>query len=469
MRVEAAVDIVKQDGCLKKAAEALAGKRALVVGLASTGIAAARFLKKCGAVVTASDVKPIAGLKGAGELVDMGVTVEAGADEPAGAQGAEMIVVSPGVPCDLPFLERARSRGAEVISEVEFAYRFMDAPVVAIAGTNGKTTTTTLLGRALEDAGRKVFVGGNIGTPAIEYVEGGGGAQVCVLEISSFHLETTAGFNPHVGVLLNITEDHLDRYRDFAHYARTKFRLFENQGPGDYAVVNMNDPVIAGRVKTGLGLGRVVPFTVSGRLKDGLYLDGDSIVYAGEGFREVYGPVSGFGLQGLHNMENIMAVVAAARLMGVGKESLLATLGRFKGLSHRMEVVRELDGVVYVDDSKGTNIGALMMALRGVKGPVVLIAGGRDKGGNYGVLKDLVKEKVRLMVLIGEARLKMERALGPYTGTVMADTLEDAVRAARGAAKGGDTVLLCPACSSFDMFKSYKERGERFRACVEAL
>ncbi|MBI5902356.1 MAG: UDP-N-acetylmuramoyl-L-alanine--D-glutamate ligase [Deltaproteobacteria bacterium] len=469
MRVEAAVDRVKQGGCLKKAAQALAGKRALVVGLASTGIAAARFLKKCGAVVTASDAKQLSELNGAGDLIDIGVTVEAGADEPAGAQGARMIVVSPGVPYDLPFLERARSRGAEVISEVELAYRFMDAPVVAIAGTNGKTTTTALLGRALEDAGRKVFVGGNIGTPAIEYVEGGGGASVCVLEISSFHLETTAGFNPHIGVLLNITEDHLDRYRDFGHYAQTKFRLFENQGPRDYAVVNMNDPVIAGRAKAGLGLGRVVPFTVSGRLKNGLYLDGDSIVYVREGVREVYGPVSGFGLKGLHNMENIMAVVAAARLMGVGRESLLGTLKRFKGLSHRMEAVRELDGVVYVDDSKGTNIGALMMALRGVKGPVVLIAGGRDKGGDYGVLKDLVKEKVRLMVLIGEARLKMERALGPYTGTVKADTLEEAVRAARDAARKGDTVLLCPACSSFDMFKSYKERGERFRACVEAL
>ncbi|MEK7774120.1 MAG: UDP-N-acetylmuramoyl-L-alanine--D-glutamate ligase, partial [Deltaproteobacteria bacterium] len=376
---------------------------------------------------------------------------------------------SPGVPYDLPVLERARARGAEVISEVELAYRFIDAPVIAIAGTNGKTTTTALLGKMLENSGGKVFVGGNIGNPAIEYVEGGGGAGVCVLEISSFHLETTVSFNPHIGVLLNITEDHLDRYRDFGHYARTKFRLFENQGPGDYAVVNMNDPVIAGQAKTGLGRGGIIPFTVSGRIEDGLYLDGDSIVYAGAPAKEVYGPVSGFKLKGLHNIENIMAAIAAARLFGAGRDAVLDTLRRFEGLSHRMEPVRELDGVVYVDDSKGTNIGALMMALKGLKGPVVLIAGGRDKGGDYGVLKDLVKDKVRLMVLIGEARLKMERALGSFTETATADTIEEAVGKARDRALRGDTVLLCPACSSFDMFKSYKERGERFRSCVEAL
>jgi len=457
----------RKGGGLKSAKEAFAGKRAVVVGLGSTGVAAARFLSKCGAVVTATDLRPYGALPEAAGLEAAGVAIKAGTHEGIEFLAGDLVVASPGVPSDSPLFIRAKEAGAEVISDIELVYRFIDAPVLAVAGTNGKTTTTELLGAVLKDAGRRVFVGGNIGTPAVQCVEEGAEVDLCVLEISSFHLETTDSFNPHVGILLNITEDHLDRYADFKHYAQTKFRLFENQKKDDFAVVNINDPVIAEKVAAGLN-GTVVPFTVRGTLDEGLYYTGDEIVYRTKGAEERY-PVKDFKLKGLHNIENIMAVVAASRLAGVGRDEILETLKVFKGLAHRMELVRVLDGVTYIDDSKGTNVGALMMALKGLDTPVVLIAGGRDKGGDYGVLRGLVKEKVKALVLIGEARFRISAALGEVAETVMAATLDEAVRVARARAVEGDTVLLCPACSSFDMFKSYKERGELFKALVEAL
>lgn len=462
-----AKDIVKGGG-LKRAEETLRGVSALVVGLAGTGVAACRFLKKCGAFVTGTDSKNEAQIPEAKALKEMGISIKAGGHKEIDTKAYGLVVVSPGVPYDIPFLQELCASGADVISDIELAYRYIDAPVLAIAGTNGKTTTTTLLGQILEDAGKKVFVGGNIGTPAVELVENAIEADFCVLEISSFHLETTKSFNAHVGILLNITEDHLDRYRDFDHYAETKFRLFENQTEQDYAVVNVNDPVIAEKVKKGLGKGKVVPFTVEGELDEGLSFNGHEIIFKYRGKEERY-PVKAFRLKGLHNIENIMSVIAAARLAGVEKETLMKTLDSFEGLHHRMEFVRELSGVTYIDDSKGTNIGALMMALRGFSGNIILIAGGVDKGGDYRVLSEPVKDKVKLLILLGEARFKMKEALGALTETVLVDTFQDSVALAHKRAASGDTVLLCPACSSFDMFKNYKERGERFKALVGAL
>lgn len=464
-----AASVWKRSGGIKADPQGLGGVRALVVGCASTGAACARFLARRGAVVIATDSKPEADIEFADELKRQGVELKAGPDAIIDLDGIGLVIVSPGVPSTHPLLVEGRRRGADVISDIELAWRYIDGPVIAIAGTNGKTTATTLMGKVLGDAGLKVFVGGNIGTPAIEYVEAGGGADLCVLEISSFHLETTKTFNPHIGVLLNITEDHLDRYDDFNHYAETKFRLFANQGGSDYAVVNVNDPVIARRLRAGgMTKAKTIPFTAQGALDYGLYLSEGFIVYRKEDATEVY-PTAGFKLKGLHNMENIMAVIACARLAGVTASGITKTLASFEGLAHRMEFVREFDGVAYIDDSKGTNIGALQMALRGLGGNVILIAGGRDKGGDYAALSGLVRDKVKLMVIIGEARFKIKDALGGLTETVMADSLEEAVKVARGRAVRGDTVLLCPACSSFDMFKSYKERGERFKELVRAL
>ncbi len=454
---------------MQKAIEELRGRQILVVGLAGTGLAVCRFLSRCGAIVTGTDMANAASIPGAPALTSIGVVLKTGGHQGIETKAFSMAVVSPGVPSDIPLLKELRANGAEVISDIELAYRYIGSPVIAVAGTNGKTTTTTLLGKVLEDAGFKVFVGGNIGTPAVECVEAGREIDVCLLEISSFHLENTKSFNPHVGILLNITEDHLDRYEGFGHYAATKFRLFENQTAEDYAVVNINDPVIARQASAkGLGRGKVVLFTVAGTLTEGLFLRGGDIVYSLSGVEETY-PVSEFGLKGLHNIENIMAVIASARLSGVSRDSIMATLREFKGLHHRMEMVRTINGVAYIDDSKGTNIGALVMALRGSTGRVVLIAGGRDKGGDYAVLADLVREKVKCLILLGEARFKMKDALGGLTQTVLVESLEEAVALSSRKAEAGDTVLLCPACSSFDMFKSYKERGERFRAFVEAL
>lgn len=472
VRVAETEDKRPQDGGVPDASW-VRGRRFLVMGLASTGIAASQFLAKRGAQVTATDIRPVEELgEEARMLASLGVKIEAGGHSEGAFSKSEFVVVSPGVPFRHPFLELARSKGARIMSDIELAYLFMDCPVAAVAGTNGKSTTTELLGEIFRASNMKTFVGGNIGRPAIEYAEMGESADVAVLEISSFHLETTAAFNPRVGILLNVTEDHLDRYSSFDEYAETKFKLFKNQTPSDFAIVNSGDPVIAKRLLTGLpGKGRVVRFSVyetpaSG--EDGLFLKGRDIVYRAQGVEETY-PTGRFKLRGLHNHENIMSAIAAARLMGAGRDTILRTLENFTGLPHRMEFVREKDRVTYIDDSKGTNIGSLAMALRGLVGPVVLIAGGRDKGGDYRTLAQDVTGKVRLMILLGEARLKMKEALGGLVETVLVPSMEEAVNIAHGRARPGDTVLLCPACSSFDMFKSYKERGERFCALVRSL
>ena len=370
-------------------------------------------------------------------------------------------------------LEGARAAGVEVISEIELAYRFIDAPVIAVAGTNGKSTVTALLGHLLEEAGLNIFVGGNIGTPAIEYVEsvmdGGAEADYCVLEVSSFQLEGTSTFAPRVSILLNITEDHLDRYDSFDDYAGTKFRLFDGQGTADSAVINADDPVIDARIAAGFTEAALMPYSVTSILDVGLYLNGTDIVYAPEkGALERYS-IEGFALKGLHNIENIMAVIGVARRLKVPRKAIVKALGDFRGLAHRMQSVREFEGVSYIDDSKGTNIGALVMALKSVDTPVVLIAGGRDKGGDYATLAPAVKERVRSMVLIGEAAPRIQEALGAATEVTLAASMESAVAIARAKARPGDTVLLCPACSSFDMFSGYSERGELFKTLVEAL
>ena len=462
------VDTELHDRAVRK----LAGLKVAVAGLGMTGTSVSRFLRRCGAIVTATDTRPAREIAGAKVLEAMGVRIEP--EGPAGAlDDYDLVVVSPGVPRYSPMLVSARAAGVDVMSEIELAYRFTDAPVIAVAGTNGKSTVTALLGRVLGAAGLKVFVGGNIGTPAIEYVEsvmdGGPEADYCVLEVSSFQLESVSTFAPRVAVLLNVTEDHLDRYKDFEDYTRTKFRLFENQGGTDCAVFNADDPVIDGRISDGLTGGELLPFSAGSTLDVGLYLSGSDIVYAPErGALERY-PTKGFALKGLHNIENAMAVIGAARRLNIPGKAVLKALGDFKGLAHRMEQVRELGGVTYIDDSKGTNIGALAMALKSVKTPVVLIAGGRDKGGDYSHLSLAVRERVRLMVLIGEAAPRILAALGAATEVVCAPSMEAAVATAYANARPGETVLLSPACSSFDMFSGYKERGERFKMLVLAL
>jgi UDP-N-acetylmuramoylalanine--D-glutamate ligase len=453
---------------LAKAETMLSGKRVLVVGLGRTGIALSKFLQATGALVTATDALPASRIPGVREIALMGIRVEAGEHKAEEFAGADLIVVSPGVPLSIPVFEDARRAGVEIISDIELAYRLIEAPIVAVAGTNGKSTTTTLIGNVLKSSGEKAFVGGNIGSPAIEYLEREG-VDWCVLEVSSFHLEAIKDFRPHIGVLLNVTEDHLDRYRDFNEYAETKLKLFMNQGAEDYAVVNIGDTVIKEAVSGGFTKAKVVPFTASGRLEEGFFLRGKDIVCASGGGREVTYSVEGLKLAGLHNLENVMATMATAMIVGIPMETALETMRGFEGLPHRMEFIREVEGVRFVNDSKGTNVGALKKALEGSGGGIVLIAGGMDKSGDYRPLRDLIKSKVKFLVLMGQARLKMKKALGDATETAVAGGLEDAFELARKKAEPGDTVLLCPACSSFDMFRNFEERGELFRKLVETL
>jgi len=460
---------MKQSIATKQQTEiVLRGKRVLVVGLAKTGISTARFLKQQGAIVTATDILPASRIKGIDALHNTGVEVETGRHSLKHFLNADLIVVSPGISPDIEPLREARGKGIEIISEIELAFNFIEEPIVAIAGTNGKTTTTTLIGKVLGDAGKRVFVGGNIGLPLIEYVMADKKANYLVAEVSSFQLEGIRRFRPHIAILLNITEDHLDRYASFDEYIVAKLRLFENMDKGDFAIINIDDPTIKSRISNLKSQISILPFSSSTVLKQGIYYRNRRIIYAVEGVEECYA-TGGFKLKGIHNMENIMAAIAAARICGVPKDKILKSIEEFNGLPHRMEFVKEINGVAYYNDSKGTNIGALQKSLVGMNSPVILIAGGKDKGGDYRVLKDLIRKKVKLLILLGEAKNKMKDALGDCTETRLVESLSEAVTVAAKRAAAGDVVLLSPACSSFDMFKNYEERGELFRREVMGL
>ncbi len=454
----------------------LRDKKAVVVGLGKTGTSAVRFLLAKGAKVVVTERKTEEEVLKSGvllgELRSKGVTIELGGHTSESFEGADLVVVSPGVPLNTPEIEKAINSGIQVVSDIEFASCFISAPIIAVVGTNGKSTVTEFLGEVLKGAGKEVFVGGNIGVPAIECAEceerstSEGVPEFCVLEVSSFHLEAVCSFRPHVAMLLNITEDHLDRYADFKEYAETKFRVFDNQESGDFAIINAGDEVITedlGKLR-----GSVIPFSVKNELDEGLFLRGSEIVFKQKDSQETY-PTEILKIKGIQNIENAMAVIAAARSLGISKDSVLEVMKTFTGLPHRMEFVREVDGVSYFNDSKSTNIGSLKKALEGQVDSLVLIAGGRDKGGDYKDLRDVVSEKVSELILIGEAGDKIEAALGDVVKVTRAETLEEAINFAKEASTSGGTVLLSPACSSFDIFKGFEERGEEFKRRVEAL
>jgi UDP-N-acetylmuramoylalanine--D-glutamate ligase len=446
----------------------LKGKKVLVVGLARTGAATARFLVERGARVKVSEMKPPPELAGTlRELEGLPLEWEMGGHTLPFFLDAELIVVSPGVPMDLHPLRQAREKGLPAVSEIELASRFLRRPMIAITGTNGKTTTTTMIGEMFRAAGKSAFVGGNIGNPLINFVAGSQGEEWAVVEVSSFQLEGIDRFRPRVALLLNITEDHLDRHASFQEYGEIKGRIFQNQGKEDYAVLNADDPrtfQLAHRVRS-----QVVLFSRERPVPWGCFLDRGSIIFQGaEGEREAYG-LGRMKIRGTHNLENIMAAVAACRICGCPQEALQKVIDEFEGLEHRLEWIGNIDGVNFYNDSKGTNVGAVVKSLLSFEEPVLLIAGGRDKEGDYGPLRGLIAEKVRGMALIGEARERMSRALGDLTETLKADSLEEAVYWARSKARPGDVILLSPACSSFDMFLNYRERGRRFKAIIHEL
>jgi UDP-N-acetylmuramoylalanine--D-glutamate ligase len=442
----------------------LRGKKILVIGLARTGLACARFLVERGAQVAVSDLRPEAELKEEMKsLAGLPVGFFFGVEKPDWLDAVDCVVPSPGVPADNPLIRAANARKIPVLGEIELAARFFRAPVVAITGTNGKSTTTTLVGEMMKADGRRVFVGGNLGAPFIGALSGEWNWGV--LEISSFQLEWTEEFAPRVAVLLNVTEDHLDRYASFDDYRRTKERIFEAQTEADFAVLNREDSrvwALRERVEA-----RVSSFGFA-EVAQGVFSEGERIVWRGKDKEEFY-PLARAKIRGVHNVENMMAAVAAGKLAGIAREPIQQILETFPGLEHRLEFVRERNGVRYYNDSKGTNVGAVVKSLAGFSAPVILMAGGVDKGGDYGPLEEEIKRTVRRLVLFGAAKNVIAAALGHLTETVIAENIADAVRAAAHAARPGDVVLLSPACSSFDQFRNYDERGKIFKSLVRSL
>jgi len=442
----------------------LAGKRVVVVGLGASGVAAARLCLRRGASVVANDGKPREALsKEARALEGLGATVVAGDHEAAAMDRADLVVVSPGVP-PLAAVERAAKAGVPVWGEVELAVRSMGhaAPVVAVGGTNGKSTTTSLVGEMLVAHGMRVFVGGNLGEPLADHADER--FEVLVLEVSSFQMEHLDRFHPHVAALLNVTEDHLDRYASFDAYAHAKGNAFVRQTEEDWAVVPFGDATCMREAKRGRA--RVATFGPGGAVD----VTDDAVIDRRMDERFARADMA---ITGGHNALNVAAAIACVRPFGVVGATIRHVLAAFRGLPHRTALVAELRGVRYYDDSKGTNVGAAVTALEGLREPrAVLIAGGRDKGGSYAALVQSLARKGRAVVVLGEAADAIARAVGAGASDLpvkRAASMEEAVRAAAGLARPGDAVLLSPACSSFDMFRDYKHRGDEFVRAVRRL
>jgi UDP-N-acetylmuramoylalanine--D-glutamate ligase len=446
----------------------LKDKRVLVVGLGKSGVASALFLKEHGARVTVSDTKSPDQLRDEIPLLlDHGIAVETGGHGERTFRGQDLIVVSPGVPVDAKPLMQARASGEPVIGEIELAAQHLPGPIVAITGSNGKTTTTTLTGEILTTGGLPTLVGGNIGTPAISLVGKAKPETVVVLEVSSFQLETIQTFRPKVAVVLNITPDHLDRHRTFQAYVDAKTRIFENQQPSDFAVLNEDDETC--RTLGDRTRAQVFRFSRKKEVNQGAWVrDGQIVFRDGRGQREVM-LVSEIPLKGAHNVENVLAGVCSGMLMGCDAELIRKSVRDFKAVEHRLEYVATVKGVEYYDDSKATNVDATIKALESFPANIHLILGGKDKGSDYTVLNDLLRQRVKRVYTIGAAAEKIESHIKGAAEIVHAETLDNAVRRAAAVAHAGDIVLLAPACASFDQFQSYNHRGRVFKEVVHSL
>jgi len=450
----------------------VAGKRVAVIGLGRSGQAAVRLLRRLGARVTVADQKPSSELAAALGGFSVGeVEIHGAEDYESALRGAEVVVVSPGVPMALAPLQRARQAGVRIIGELELASRHLTGRILAVTGTNGKSTTVTWIGELLRGAGYAPFVGGNLGTPLAEAALAsldGKAWDLVVAEVSSFQLETIETFHPWIGAVLNVTPDHLDRYPSMEAYAAAKLRLFENQGDADYAVLNADDPWLSrSSVRS---RGARIEFSRTRPVERGLYLDGNMMILSNlAGQREEVCQVDALQVKGVHNIENAMAAAAVAALAGCPMDAISQGLRAFRGLEHVMEVVRVLRGVAYINDSKGTNVDATIKALESVPAPVILIAGGREKGGEYPGLAEAVRRKAKRVILLGEARARLREVLTGACPITEAASLRDAVCDAANTAAAGDTVLLSPACASFDMFVDYKDRGRQFKERVHEL
>jgi UDP-N-acetylmuramoylalanine--D-glutamate ligase len=450
-----------------KPAVDLTGKRVLVVGLARTGIATALFCATRGAHVTASEERPENEVAEAVEkLRAAGCALELGGHTERTFVEQDLIVPSPGVPPEMPQLAAARAEGIPIWSEIELAWRFLRGRMVAITGSNGKTTTTSLVAHILESAGVPVIVAGNIGTPLISRVSESSDSTIAVTEVSSFQLECIRDLRPDVGVLLNLTPDHLDRHPSFEAYSRAKARMFENQTEQDAAVLNADDPNASQYAPS---RPRVYWFSRTKHVSSGVFLRGDEVIFRSEGTETVLLRRGEIGLRGEHNVENILAAACAALLVGATPSAVAAGVSTFAGVEHRLEFVAEIAGVSYFNDSKATNVDATLKALDAFPAGLLVILGGKDKGSDYGILRKALRERARMVLLIGAAAEKIESQLRGAVPVIHAGTLERAVELASESAHPGETVLLAPACASFDQFKNYEHRGRVFKQLVRRL
>lgn len=443
------------------------GKSVLVAGAGRSGIAVSRFLLSHGARVILTDTKSLNALEPgistllspathSGELV-----LELDGNRGASFASCDLVVVSPGMPLTLPVFEISRKAGIPVIAEIELAYRHLKGKILGITGSNGKTTTTTLVAELINGAGLRGHAAGNIGIPLIDFVADSSPNDIYAVELSSFQLEGIQEFRASIGAILNLTPDHMDRYADFEEYIAAKQRIFQNQKITDFAVLNRDDPRTAG-MAAHLG-SRPILFSRLHEIESGAFVRDGWVIFRNEGCEHSLFPVNAIGLKGNHNVENVLAACAMAILAGAPPETLEETVRKFRGVEHRTEFVAELEGVQYFNDSKATNIDATLKSLEAFQGNILLIAGGRDKASDFTLLRSLVQERVRHLVVIGEAAEKLKNALSDVVATTDAVSMKEAVSICRQLAKPGDIVLLAPACASFDMFQNYEHRGRTFK------
>jgi UDP-N-acetylmuramoylalanine--D-glutamate ligase len=445
----------------------LKGKKLLVVGLGKSGLAAALFLRRQGAQVTVSDIRSAEALaKDIPALLEEGINVEAGGHGLLTFRRQDLIVVSPGVPLDTPELAQVRSFGLPVIGELELAARFLKGKILAITGSNGKTTTTTLVCEILKAAGLPTLVAGNIGVPVISLVDESSDESWSVLEVSSFQLETTQHFHPRIAVILNITPDHLDRHGTFENYALAKERIFASQDSDDFVVLNADNARAAAAAHRSPG--QVFWFSLEIPVLRGAWVEEGQILYreSKEAPAETVMALSGIPLKGEHNVENVLAAVCAARLAGAPADLIRHAVENFRAVEHRLEYVATINGVEFYNDSKATNVDATAKAVAAFSSGIHLILGGKDKGSDYTLLGDLLRARVKAVYTIGSAAAKIESQLRGVVSIHSCETLDRAVTTAAAAAHPGEIVLLAPACSSFDQFESYEHRGRTFKELV---
>jgi UDP-N-acetylmuramoylalanine--D-glutamate ligase len=445
------------------------GGKVLVVGLGKSGLAAAGWLARQGAQITVSETRDASAFdrRLLEELSMNGIEIEFGGHRLESFVDADLIVVSPGVPLDIMPLVEASKRGVPVVGELEMAWTYLRTPSIAVTGTNGKSTAVKLIGEMLSRAGRTAFVGGNIGLPLTDYISGTQDADYVVLEVSSFQLDTIAGFSPLVSVILNISPDHLDRYADYGAYTRSKQRIFENQGPGQTLILNDDDPVLGGLEITGGA--QVYRYGVKREAGRQCFIEDGRVAAEMPGQGRFSFELDRCALPGIHNHANVMAAILAALAVETPADAVQEAIDRFQGLPHRIELVDKLRGVAFYDDSKATNIDAAIKSITSFSGPVVLIAGGRHKGSDYLPLVRAAEGRVRKAVFMGESSALLAEAFNGKISWSQAGSMDDAVGMAYECAREGDVVLLAPACSSFDMFRDFEQRGMAFQEAVRGL